>query len=440
MFSAFRDRDYRLLWLGQTISFLGDQFHLIALPWLVLTLTNDPKQIGFVLAASSVPRAALMLIGGAWADQHSPRLIMLISDVVRFAVVAALAFAILTNTAQLWMIYILAIVFGTVSGFFHPASNAAIPRILDDDQLESGNSLFQIADQAAAFLGPAAAGVLIALFGQSVVGGEQVASLFGIGIAFGVDASSFLLSALCLLAMHPVSAPESGEERPLAAVKEGLVWIWREPEIRGILMIIAFANALISGPLLVGLTVLSKQRLGGDTIAMGIILSAYALGNLAGMFGAGVVPRLSGRAFVAATVALVGGFGVAMASLAFVHETWQATPLLGLVGVANGYMAVTFVTQLQRVTPDEMLGRVMGLFMLSMYGLMPLSQAIAGVVIGYGLNALFLGAGFSLMAVALLALTRPELRHLSERLDRVHDDAPIEDLAAEDVEPLPAEG
>jgi len=327
-----------------------------------------------------------------------------------------------------------------VSGFFYPASNAAVPRILEDEQLESGNSLLQIADQAAAFLGPAAAGVLIAIFGQVVIGGEKMASLTGIGIAFTIDASSFLISAVCLLAMAVISAPDSGtEDHPLQAIKEGLAWVWKEPEIRWILTIIALANALVSGPLLVGLTVLSKERLGGTTVAMGIILSVYALGNLAGMFGAGSIPRLSGRAFVIATVGLVGGFGLAVATLAFVTATWQALPLMALVGIANGYMAVTFVTQLQRVTPDEMLGRVMGLFMLSMYGLMPLSQAIAGVVIGFGLKALFLGAGLSLIAVAILAASRRELRDLSARLDHVFDEQAAEDAELAELDPAAAE-
>jgi len=138
---------------------------------------------------------------------------------------------------------------------------------------------------------------------------------------------------------------------------------------------------------------------------------------------AGSIPRLSGKAFVAAAVGLIGGFGIAVGALAFVTETWQALPLLVLVGVANGYMAVTFVTQLQRVTPEVMLGRVMGVFMFSMYGLMPLSQIIAGVVVSRSLVLLFIGAGASLLGVAAFALTRPELRTLSDRLDAMAAEA-----------------
>jgi MFS family permease len=424
LLSALACREYRLLWAGQAISFLGDQFHLVALPWLVLSLTNDPLQLGLVLASSGILRAAFMLVGGAWADKHSPRLIMLVSDAIRFAVAALLAVTILTGTVEMWMIYLLAVVFGTVSGFFHPAANASIPRLLDDRRLESGNSLFQIADQAASFLGPAAAGVLIATFGRTMIGGDEVASLTGIGTAFAFDAASFALSALCLALMRPLPAAEpEDEQHPLTAIREGLAWVWREPEIRWMLGIIAGAGLFISGPLVVGLPVLANERLPQGALAFGLILSAFAGGNLMGMVGAGVLPRLDGKRFVVAAVSLISGFGIAIGALAFVDATWQAIPLMVMVGVGNGYMAVTFISQLQRVTPSVMLGRMMGLYMLCLYGLMPLSQALAGAVVRFNLSAVFIGAGTCLIGVAVLALSRPELRALSARLDTVAAEA-----------------
>ena len=122
MLRALKDRDYRLLFSGQAVSYLGDQFHLVALPWLVLTLTHDPLQLGFVLAAAGIPRAALMLVGGAWADRFSPRAIMLVSDTLRTVVTFALVAAIASGHPQMWMVYGLAIAFGVVSGFFMPAA------------------------------------------------------------------------------------------------------------------------------------------------------------------------------------------------------------------------------------------------------------------------------------------------------------------------------
>src|SRR5262252_6371095 len=91
MSQVLAHRDFRLLWLGQTASLIGDQFYLIALPWLVLRLTGDPLALGAVLALAGVPRAVFMLVGGAVTDRFSPRWIMLLSDIVRLALVAALA-------------------------------------------------------------------------------------------------------------------------------------------------------------------------------------------------------------------------------------------------------------------------------------------------------------------------------------------------------------
>ncbi len=181
MFAALKTRDYRLLWVGQSISHLGDQFHLIALPWLVLTLTHDPLQLGFVLALAGIPRASLMLIGGAFADRHSPRTIMLVSDVLRFVLTGALAFIVLTGTVQIWMVYALALAFGVVSGFFMPAAEASLPRLLQSDELEGGNALMMGADQLAQFVGPALAGTLIALFGASHPAGRQPGEPYGRG-------------------------------------------------------------------------------------------------------------------------------------------------------------------------------------------------------------------------------------------------------------------
>ncbi len=183
MLHALKNRDYRLLWTGQAVSFLGDQFHLVALPWLVLQLTGDPFQLGLVMALAGVPRALCMLLGGAWANRYSPRTIMIVSDVVRFGATGAIAVTTLNGTITIEMIYALAVVFGLLSGVFLPAANSSVPRLIGRDQLESGNALMRLAEHSANFLGPAAAGILIAAFGHEVVAGEEVASLTGIGIA-----------------------------------------------------------------------------------------------------------------------------------------------------------------------------------------------------------------------------------------------------------------
>lgn len=410
MLSVLKNRDYRLLFTGQGISYLGDQFHLIALPWLVLTLTHDPLQLGLVLAVAGIPRAALMLVGGAFADRHSPRTIMLVSDALRFAVTAALAAAILTGTARVWMLYVLALTFGVVSGFFMPAAESAVPRLLEDGELESGNGLIMGASQLASFVGPAAAGLLIAAFGASAQASGsagEVASLLGIGAAFVVDACSFLVSAVALARMRrlPALNPDAATH-PLADVAAGVRYAWSSRPIKWMVVLMAIANFLITGPLLVGVPVLAATRLAGGAAALGVILSAAGLGSLGGMVIAATTKRPSDGLFAWLVAALMAGFGVAVGALGFVTATWIAASLMLVTGLGNGYIAVVAVTAVQRMTDEAFLGRVMSLIMLAAVGLIPVSQALAGAIIKLSPDALFVGAGLGFGVVALLAVSK----------------------------------
>lgn len=407
MKDVLKRRDYRLLLVGQGISHLGDQFHLIALPWLVLTLTHDPVQLGIVLALAGIPRAAFMLFGGMLADRRSPRTIMLASDVLRFALVAALGTAVLTGTVQVWMVYVLALGFGVVSGFFMPAAEAALPRLVETEQLEAGNGLMMGVSQLAQFVGPAAAGTLIAVFGGAAVAGSQVASLAGIGVAMLVDAGSFAVSAVTLALMR--SLPASGGDthaHPLAAIREGFRFTARRAGFRWMFGVIAVANLLVAGPLMVGVPVLAQSRFAEGAAAFGLIMSAYAIGNLGGFVGAGALRRPSPRGFAFVVLALFLGFGAVFASLAFITSTWVAVALMALLGLGNGYIAVTIMSSMQRMTPEAMLGRVMSLMMLAMVGLVPISQAVSGIVIKLGAVALFVPAGIGLALTGVYAFAR----------------------------------
>ena len=404
MLAPLKTRDYRLLWIGQGISHLGDQFHLIALPWLVLTLTHDPFQLGLVLALAGIPRAAVMLIGGAFADRHSPRMIMLVSDALRFVIAAALAVSILTGTVQLWMVYALALSFGVVSGFFMPAAEASLPRLLKDEQLEGGNALMMGVAQLMSFVGPALAGTVIALFGAAQVGAGQADGLRGIGVALAVDAASFALSAAMLALMRSLPALGAGAgSHPFAAVADGIRYTWSRPVFRWMLGLIAAVNFLVIGPLMVGVPVLAQTRFSQGAAAFGWLMAAYGLGSLAGMVVAGTARRPSSRLFSGLIVALFAGFGVVIALLAAITSVWVGVVLLVVLGVGDGYVAVTMMSVVQRVTPKAMLGRVMSLVMLAMLGLMPVSTALAGAIVKLGPTALFAGAGAGLLVVTAVA-------------------------------------
>jgi MFS family permease len=415
MLSALKTRDYRLLWIGQTVSLLGDQFHLIALPWLVLQLTADPVVLGLVLGLAGLSRGALMLPGGAFADRHSPRAIMLGVNTFRLVWTALLAWSVLGGWVQMWMVYLSALVLGAATGLFEPASSAAVPRIVDGDKLESGNALVQMGDWFASFIGPAAAGTLIGILSTQSIGGQTVSSLTGVGLAFAFDATTFAVSILTLglMAMLPAAARDE-QTHPLHDIGEGLRFMWNRSAFRWMLLIIAAANFLMTGPLLVGIPVLAQERLPEGASALGIVLSAYALGNLGGLAVAGSLKNPSGQFIGRLVVALFALFGVGMSLFAFVESTWVAAPVMAVMGIGNGFLGVTLITTIQRRTPPVMLGRVMSLLMLAMYALVPASQALSGFVIGLDFEALYLGVAVGMFVLCALSLSRPEVRRFGD--------------------------
>lgn len=276
--------------------------------------------------------------------------------------------------------------------------------MLQSDQLEGGNALMMGIDQVAQFAGPALAGTLIALFGVSHAAGQQAGSLTGVGAAFAVDALSFAVSAATLVLIRSLPALGAGAGgHPFAAVAEGLRFTMSRPAFRWVIALIAAANLLLIGPLLVGIPVLAQTRFAEGAAAFGFLLSAYGIGNLCGMIVAGSAPRPSSRAFTSVVLALFAGFGLVIAALAFTTSVWVGVALLAVLGVGNGYVAVVMMTAVQRLTPTAMLGRVMSLVMLAMLGVTPLSQAAAGAVIKLGPAVLFVGCGAGMLAVAAVA-------------------------------------
>jgi MFS family permease len=190
--SIFRLRDFRLLVAGEGVSLLGDQFALIALPWLVLQVTGDALVLGLVLAIQGIPRALFMLVGGAVTDRFSPRAVMMAANGVRLVVVSLLATVTLAGTVHVWMLYAFALVFGLADGFFFPAQGAIVPQISGGQRLETANAVVQGLEQVALFVAPVLAGVLIATLSGG--GGD----LTGIGVALAIDAGTFLVSLLTL--------------------------------------------------------------------------------------------------------------------------------------------------------------------------------------------------------------------------------------------------
>jgi Major Facilitator Superfamily len=405
-------RDFRLLSIGTTTSLLGDQFALIATPWLVLQLTGDPLALGIVLALEGIPRAVFMLLGGAITDRLSPRLIMLMADLIRFVLTVVMALAVFTGVVQIWMLYVFSLGFGLVAGFAIPAENSIVPMLVEEQDLQAGNSIIMGVTQLVGFVGPTIAGILIGGYSQSYI---------GIGLAFAIDSLSFAVSAACLWLIRLGGSLEFSDASPekdslWASILAGIKYLWSDEGLRLMFLILATVNFLIVGPLLVGIPVLADTRLPEGAVAFGLLMSAFSGGNLVGYLVAGSLPHPGGLTMRVIIVALLAAFGAVIGSLGFIPSTWVDFGLLFGLGLGNGYIAIILFTWMQTRTPKKMLGRMMSLLIFSNTGLVPVSQAISGAVSKWDLTLLFAAAGVLVLLVTLWAAFQSGLKVFSDSL------------------------
>ena len=403
-------RDFRLLFSGASLSLLGDQFALIATPWLVLQLTGDPMALGLALALTGLPRAGFMLIGGVVTDRLSPRLVMLIADIVRLVLTALMAGAVLSGTIDIWMVYAFAFAFGTVAGFSMPAEHSIVPMLVGKSDLQAGNSLMMGIDQIAGFVGPSLAGIVIASFTDS---------LAGVGYAYAVDALSFAASALFLFLIRNarlVADEDAPAETVVAAIRSAFAYVAADAALSYVFIVLAAINFLLTGPLLIGIPLVADTRLPEGAAAFGFLMSGFAVGSLIGYVLAGALPRPNGVWVRRIMIAVLFIFAFIPSGLGLSNSTYGDIAILMLFGIGDGYISIFMFTWMQNRTPKKMLGRVMSLFIFANSGLIPLSQALAGVVSKWDLTAMFLIASALSLIIAFWAATRPQLSAFSDSL------------------------
>jgi len=401
-------RDFRLLWLGEAISTLGDQFAMIALPWLALLLTGSPLALGAVMATMAVPRAVLMVVGGAYVDRLSPRRVMLASNAVRLVAVTGLGVLVLAGAAELWMLFLFALAFGIADAFFFPAQTAMVPELVSGEQLQKANGLVQGTAQLSQLVGPALAGVAIALLGTGAGSPGQA----GVAAALLVDGLTFVASlvTLMLIANRPGHAASDGSV--VHQIAEGVRFVWRAPALRLVMGLSMLANLLIVGPFEVGLPVLAYSRLPEGAAAFGLMSSAFGGGSLLGMAAAMLLPALPPARFGPIMMLLISLAGLSAAATGLVYTTAVAVLISVLIGLFLGYTNLTFMSWVQRRIPRQLMGRVMSLMMFSSLALTPISMAVAGAVVTISLTGTFAVAGLGMAGLALLSLLSGTIRRM----------------------------
>ena len=411
--APLRNRNYRLLWIGSVISFIGANLSFVALPWLVLKLTNDPLAIGSVLAVAGIPRALFMLFGGAATDRYSPRSVMIWSTASRLLLMGVMSALVYTDVITLWIVFVLAFTFGILDAFFWPASSAILPSIVEQDLLPAGNALIQGCGQLSLMAGPVIAGLIISLSS----GGQGVdPEMTGIAFVFFLDVIAFAISLITLVMIRLPKRVQPAEVLNIGSLmrslKDGFGTLWDDVPVRLMTLIIALFTLFFRGPYLVGIPVLADARFEEGALAFGLISSAFGVGALIGIVAAGSLPRLHERWYgllLLVDMLVLGSMFFVFAYAPHVEIAMIATAIGGLI---DGYMVVLVLAWMQTRIPEEMIGRVMSFFMFFNNGLAPVSAAAAGWFLSISLQATFVGAGAVLVILCFAGLCVPVIRRL----------------------------
>jgi MFS family permease len=392
-------RAYRLMWLGSTTSSLGDALMSIAAVFAVLHIGGSATDVGLVAALQTAARVVFLLFGGVWADRLRRQYVMLAADLIRAAVQAVLTFLLVSGQARVWEIAVGATAYGVAASFFGPASTGLVAETVPAPLLQQANSLLDLPGSLFSVGGPAAAGVLIAVFGP--------------GPLYAVDAASFAVSALCLawLRVPARTLPEQGSF--LADLAQG----WHELVIRPWfwLNLLAFAcwNFAIAAYMVLG-PVIAARALGGAA-AWGVISAAFGVGAvLGGLLTLRYKPQ---RPLVAGNL-LLTLILVPLLALAFTRSV--ALIAVGSLLCGFGLIALTalWTATIQVLIPDQVRSRVDSYDWLVSLVIMPVGYLLAAPVsAAVGDTTTLVGAALIAAVPCALVALAPGIRSIRRTAD-----------------------
>lgn len=387
------ERPFRLLWLGQATSGIGDAMTPVALTFAVLGATGSAGDLGLVLAAYTLAHAGFLLVGGVWADRLDRRLVMLACDALRASVQGALAFLLLTGEPRLWQFVAGALIVGSAESFFSPASTGLVPQTVSPGRLQQANALMAMSRSGSWVFGPALSGVIVATAGA--------------GWVFLVDAVTFAASAvlLAVLRVRPGAPPERQSFLADLALGWSEVrqrrWLWSSLLAFGIGNL-AWGAVAVLGPLV------AERELGGAAV-WGLIAAGGGAGGIVG----GVValrwrpsrPLLVSHAVVLAMGLHLLAFALPLPVAALV--AWSAVVHVSMV-LGNSL----WETFLQLAVPTDRLSRVGSYDWMVSLVFMPLGFALWGPLAGrIGVRETLLLAAGLFAASKLAVLLVPDIRH-----------------------------
>jgi MFS family permease len=390
--TPLRHRDFRLLFWGQMVSFLGSQVTLVAIPFQVYQLTRSPFHVGLLSLIELVPMLGLSLVGGAVADALDRRRMVLSAEIALTSLSSFLLLNALQPVPSLPIIYVLAAAHAGLFALQRPSLEALLPRLVERHELTAAGALSMLRGTVGMLLGPAIGGVLI--------------SAVGLPITYGIDVISFAASLVALWLMRAVPPPPDAERPSLRGVLDGLAFARSRPELIGtylvdiVAMFFGMPSALFPA---------IADTMGGPSV-LGLLYSAPALGAFIATATSGWANYVHRHGL--AVVLAASAWGVAIALFALATTPPMAVALLAAAGGADAISGIFRAAIWNRTVPDTLRGRLASIELISYSSGPLLGNAESGLVASlFSVPAsVFSGGVLCVLGVGLCALLLPGFR------------------------------
>lgn len=379
-----RHRDFRLLWTGQTISFIGDGIYAVAIAWQVYELTdNDPAALALVGIAWTLPVVLLSLGAGVLADRFDRRRLLIGADLLRLVAIGTIGALSLADSLTMAWVVGLVVVFGVGQAMFNPSLTAIVPTIVPEDLLVEANSLGQVVRPIAfTLMGPLLAGVII--------------GVAGVGWAFIADAVTFAVSAVAVAMIRTRPSAGAPLERTTSAwaeAKEGMAYVRDQRWILIALLAATVSLLCVWGPWEALVPYVVRVDLEGSAADLGLVFAAGGVGSVLVALTLGQRGTLPRKPITLLYLAWALGMSMT-AGFGLVTTVWQAAAVAFVSESSITVLVILWYTLLQRLVPSELLGRVASLDWLVSAAGVPLSFAIVGPVASViGVDATLIAAG-----------------------------------------------
>jgi len=357
-----RRRDFRNLWLGQTVSTIGAEIAVVAVPFQVYKLTGSTALVGLLGLASLVPLLFIPLVGGAFADALDRRTVVLVTETGLAGVSVLFLANALLPSPRVWALFVLQGLAVAVYSFGRPALASLAPRLVPDEELAAANSLSSVYSSLASVAGPAAGGVIIATA--------------GVPWTFGIDAATYAASLLVIWWLPKLPPLEDVDRPSFRSIVDGFRFLKSRQSLIGIFAV--DTNAMVFGMPSALFPAIALHRLHGTASTVGYLYAAPYAGALFCSLLSGWCSHV--RRMGLGITAMACLWGAAIAGFGFMTSLWPALLLLAVAGGADFYSAVLRSTMLLRSTPDHLRGRLLGIEFMQVASAPSLGDLEAGVL------------------------------------------------------------